>query len=87
MKTKMPNYRNCFAFAYVLLVAVIFCGCGNENSKEKEVEINTKASWGIDVYVRLIEVDSCEYIVSTRNDAISTIHKQNCKFCAERSKK
>ena len=83
----MPNYRNCFAFAYVLLVAVIFCGCGNENSKEKEVEINTKASWAIDVYVRLIEVDSCEYIVSTRNDAISTIHKQNCKFCAERSKK
>ncbi len=85
--TKLNLTTKALAFAKVLLVAVIFCGCGNENPKEKEIEINTKASWGIDVYVRLIEVDSCEYIVSTRNDAISTIHKQNCKFCAERSKK
>ena len=87
MKTRTSFYHRTFAFAYVLLVAVIFCGCGEQSPKEKEVDINTKASWGIDVYVRLIEVDSCEYIVSTRNDAISTIHKQNCKFCAERSKK
>lgn len=27
MKTKMSNYRNCFALAYVLLVAVLFVGC------------------------------------------------------------
>lgn len=27
MKTKMSNYRNCFALAYVLLVAVFFVGC------------------------------------------------------------
>jgi len=27
MKTKMLNYRNCFALAYLLLVAVLFVGC------------------------------------------------------------
>lgn len=30
MKTKMSNYRNCFALAYVLLVAVLFSSCKNE---------------------------------------------------------
>ena len=41
MKTKMSNYRNCFALAYVLLVAVIFCGCG-EPAKQKENIISAK---------------------------------------------
>jgi hypothetical protein len=72
---------------YLILISFIFFGCGELKPKDKEVEINTKASWGIDVFVRLIEVDSCEYIVSTRQDAISTIHKQNCKFCEERKPK
>ena len=72
---------------YLLLIAFIFFGCGEQNPKGTKLEINTKASWGLDVYVKLIEVDSCEYIVSTRNDAISTIHKQNCKFCEERKTK
>ena len=84
---KLNLTTKALAFTKVILVSVIFCGCGEQNPKDKEVEINIKASWGIDEYIRLIEVDSCEYIVSTRSDAISTIHKQNCKFCAERSKK
>ena len=87
MKKLILNTRLSY-IAYLMLVAFVFCGCGEPaTQKEKEVEINTKASWGLDVYVRLIEVDSCEYIVSTRSEAISTIHKHNCKFCAERSKK
>mgnify|MGYP003402993030 CR=1 FL=1 len=87
MKTKTSIYHRTFAFAYILLVSVIFCGCCTKGkAKEKEVQIHTKASWGMDVYVKLIEVDSCEYIVSTNTEAISTIHKHNCKFCAERSK-
>jgi hypothetical protein len=69
---------------YLILIAFIFFGCGEQKPQEIKLEINTKASWGLDVHVRLIEVDSCEYIVSTRHGAISTIHKQNCKFCEQR---
>jgi flagellar biogenesis protein FliO len=72
---------------YLILIAFIFFGCGEQKTQEIKLEINTKASWGLDVHVRLIEVDSCEYIVSTRHGAISTIHKQNCKFCEQRKHK
>ena len=35
MKTKMSNYRNCFALAYVLLVAVLFVGCKKDTGYTK----------------------------------------------------
>jgi|688.fasta_scaffold416236_2 hypothetical protein len=35
MKTKMSNYRNCFALAYVLLVAVFFVGCKQDTGYTK----------------------------------------------------
>jgi len=38
MKTKMSNYRSCFALAYVLLVAVLFVGCADS----KKININGK---------------------------------------------
>ena len=51
----------------------------------EEPKVNIKASWGFDAHIRLIEIDSCEYIVSTKTEAISTIHKQNCKYCSQRN--
>ena len=36
MKTKMSNYRNCFALAYVLLVAVLLVGCVNDPKSEAQ---------------------------------------------------
>jgi hypothetical protein len=35
MKTKISNYRNCFALAYVLLVAVFFVGCKQDTGYTK----------------------------------------------------
>ena len=35
MKTKMSNYRNCFALAYVLLVAVFFVSCKEDTGYTK----------------------------------------------------
>jgi hypothetical protein len=92
MKTRTSIYRRYFAFAYVLLVAVIFCGCENDNKKEaptKNKNGRTVYDFGFNQHIRVYEVDSCEYIgfsgLSEGGTAI--IHKQNCKFCAERSKK
>lgn len=93
MKRKLSNPLSNLACASLMLVVVVFCGCNNIQptsetiAKDSSNVNNIKADWGMDVKVRLIEVDSCEYLVSTRQDAISTIHKQNCKYCADRSKK
>lgn len=38
MKTKISNYRNCFALAYVLLVAVLFAGCEIKERKYETVK-------------------------------------------------
>jgi hypothetical protein len=94
MKTKTSIYHRTFAFAYVLLVAVIFCGCGNENTTQtptEKTENNGKIiyDYGWNTKVRVFQVDSCEYIGfdAGTEGGTSIIHKQNCKFCAERSKK
>ena len=82
------------AFAKVMLVAVIFCGCRNENTTQAPIEKQTKNGriiydYGLNTKVRVFEVDSCEYIGFDAGTEAGTaiIHKQNCKFCAERSKK
>jgi hypothetical protein len=93
MKTRTSIYHRTFAFAYVLLVAVIFCGCENETKKQEAVTENknmkTVYNFGWYQHIRVYEVDSCEYIgfSGTSDGGTSIIHKQNCKFCAERSKK
>jgi len=49
MKTKMSNYRNCFALAYVLLAVVLFSSCdgkGMPTTKTtftvEKIELNEK---------------------------------------------
>ena len=37
MKTKMSNYRNCFALAYVLLAVVLLTSCTTSAEKEGEI--------------------------------------------------
>mgnify|MGYP001260392703 CR=1 FL=1 len=85
MKTKMSNYRNCFALAYVLLVAVIFCGCGKP-AKQKENIISAKR---IDIHwfdengysseeeFTIITIDSCEYLLAGYDRSRMITHKGN----------
>ena len=94
MKTRTSIYHSTLAFAYVLLVAVIFCGCGNETTKQETVVVEENMGriiykYGWNTKVRVFEVDSCEYIGfdSGHEGGTSIVHKQNCKFCAERSQK
>lgn len=74
----------------MLLLISIIGSCEEKalkNKEEEEIKDNTIATFNPNGRIRLIQIDSCEYIVSTKGDAISTIHKQNCKFCTERNKK
>lgn len=69
-----------------MLVAVIFCGCGSNNSEQPKEPLNKvqKVEYGTS---QVLEIDSCEYVVWNYSYAGGIVHKQNCKFCAERSKK
>lgn len=57
------------------LTALVMAGCGTNNTE-------TKAKFGYDIDV--IEIDSCEYIISHVYYGHVIIHKQNCRFCKER---
>jgi hypothetical protein len=94
MKNKTSILVGTRHFFYALLVAVIFCGCGNETTKQETVTVEENKGriiydYGWNTKVRVFEVDSCEYIGfdAGTQGGTSIIHKQNCKFCAERSKK
>jgi hypothetical protein len=85
MKTRTSIYHRTFAFAYVLLVAVIFCGCQSRIENKTMTNEKDLFSFGI----QTIAHDSCEYILlrEPSNGNIQLIHKQNCNYCTERSKK
>jgi hypothetical protein len=36
--------------------------------------------------IQTITHDDCEYIIVQSTDGVSVVHKQNCKYCLERSK-
>ena len=84
MKTKMSNYRNCFALAYVLLAVVFFIGCTEVNTDRKNTEFVVK---GGNSPLIIVEVDSCEYLLGEWGNATVLTHKGNCKFCLARSVK
>ena len=92
MKKRTSIYHRHFAFAYVLLVAVIFCGCEPQNQQQKgEPKNNVERDIMADSDFEIVTIDSCEYIVFDRVHGYAgsggICHKQNCKFCEERSKK
>jgi hypothetical protein len=68
----------------ITLLATLFTSCENNKIQQRTgtiQESNIKVSWGVETAIRVLEIDSCEYLVATKNNAISIIHKQNCKFC------
>lgn len=64
------------------LAALMMVGRNTNNTKI--IESKTVSDYyGINV----IEIDSCEYIISHVNSGQIIIHKQNCRFCKERRQK
>ena len=68
---------------YTLLVAFLFCGCTESNVKKDTTDYIMDDTGG---RLKIIEVDSCEYIFYEKGHRMMMAHKGNCKFCAERSK-
>ena len=70
--------------AAILMLAAVFSSC--EPTAKDGTKSNTKyISWACDV--KVITVDSCEYIIAqtgTMDGGLSIVHKQNCKYCAGR---
>jgi len=85
MKNKTSILVRTRHFFYVLLIAVIFCGCELQTQKQVERYIMEDPDFEI------VVIDGCEYVVFDRAHGSSggggICHKQNCKYCAERSKK
>ena len=69
---------------FKLLVATSFLLIGCIDNKEISSErINIDATNKI----KIIEIDSCEYLLFEGFKKGGITHKQNCKFCLERNKK
>ncbi len=75
----MKILKNKLGYALCMLLALVLCvGCEGEIKRGKEV---------LDRY-QVIEIDSCEYILSKSPNADYgwvMAHKGNCKHCAKRA--
>lgn len=86
MKNKTSITRKLGILFYAMLVAVIFCRCSNNNSEQQSDPLN-KVQNNEYGKTQVLTIDNCEYITWNWSYAGSIIHKQNCKYCVERSKK
>ena len=77
--------KKVFLFA---LAAVMMAGCGGDaknpqegSEQEQEYKLSTFSN-----VVKVVNIDSCEYIISHVNSGQVVVHKQNCRFCEQRRK-
>ena len=62
----------------ILGVSIALLSCGNGIIKEKDIGIKD---------MKIVIIDSCEYIQYHTYVFESITHKGNCKFCAKRNNK
>jgi hypothetical protein len=70
-------------FGYILLCAVLFTSCVCGESKNNEALQNNADLTDMKVVV----IDSCEYIQYHTFNYEAITHKGNCKYCVEREKR
>jgi hypothetical protein len=70
-------------FLFILLITIFFSGCYKINTNKKES--NFVLIQGQNP-LKIVEIDSCEYLLGEWGNATVLTHKGNCKFCAERNK-
>jgi hypothetical protein len=72
----------------LLLSTIIFCSCESDFAVEdRERRKLFETSETVNGYhVAIIEIDSCQYLISGVGYSQMMTHKGNCKFCEERKK-
>ena len=73
-------------------LAIILTACtGSEtvdstSQETKDTEMQFKVTEYLSAWhgIKIVEIDSCEYIIMKNNEAGGITHKQNCKYCARR---
>ena len=83
MKTKTSILALTKAF-FILLVMCCFPSC--ERSNTPATVTNYKVGGYFNV-IKIVEIDSCEYLWGDWGNATVITHKGNCKYCAKRSLK
>ena len=79
-------------FGYILLAVVLFQSCTIEVPEQKKEEPKKEVERTVlkNSDFEIVVIDSCEYVVFDRVHGYAggggICHKQNCKFCSERSK-
>ena len=68
--------KKIYIFFVCCLIAILISGC--EHKKITYVNSN------YDETFRIIEVDSCEYLIGYRGKMGFLSHKGNCKYCKKR---
>jgi hypothetical protein len=84
MKTKTSILALTKAF-FILLVMCCFSSCNIDEGLQPQ-ESGYKISGCINT-IKIVEVDSCEYLYGDWGNATVLTHKGNCKYCAKRSLK
>lgn len=74
----------------LLFVAALMMSC-QINSEPKVSQPDSRESIALKRDIFIVEIDSCEYIIFNRPTGYGgvggIIHKENCKYCAERKNK
>lgn len=87
MKTKILT--NLFFTSIVISYFTLFVYCFSSCSGKYKPRVKTKTTeFKVGDYskVKIVEIDSCEYLWGDWGYASVLSHKGNCKFCAEREK-
>lgn len=83
MKTK-TSILTLTRVIFILLVMCCFSSCSKSNVETKTTDIQVGSYI---TKIKVIEIDSCEYLWGDWGNATVLTHKGNCKYCAKRSLK
>lgn len=67
----------------ILFISLLLFSCENDNVERLETDysINTRA----DSKVKILTIDSCEYLFFWDGNASGLTHKGNCSYCQKRN--
>lgn len=73
-------------FSLIIAVGLFWYFVWNrERAKQSNIDQTNKVLLENKMF-SIVVIDSCEYIIYSKQDMGGICHKENCKFCAERDK-